>query len=179
MTSATLTPTDAWRRPFTLGATVPVVWLLVAGVTDPQGGVLREVGALGLPLATALTAGFFGLVALFCRDLGRVLELLPPSLRTASPSSVWWMMALPLNFVEDFFIVANVSTSLERAGLERFAARGWALGWCSAQLVSLLPGTLGRIAGVVAVPIWVVHWLSVRRAIDHLSRHHPAFGGRP
>lgn len=161
-------PDRQWRWPFKVVATVPIVWLLVEGARADEGGVLREVEALGPPLALALTVGFFAAVAFFCRDLQRVLELLPREARVSSPKSVWLMMVLPFNFVEDFFIVSDVSQALERGGFERFAARSWAFGWCSAQLVSLLPGTLGKLGSLVALPLWAVHWVSLRAALREL-----------
>lgn len=168
-----MTASPRWKWPFKLLATVPVVWLLVLGLRSGDGGVLRDVAALGVPLAVLAGACFFALVALFCRDLQRVLELLPAEARVASPRSVWWMMVLPLNFVEDFFIVANVASSLERGGLRRFAARGWGFGWCAAQLVSLLPGVTGELGSVVAVPLWGLHWWSVRSALGELRSRSP------
>ncbi|MBL8744626.1 MAG: hypothetical protein JNK04_26135, partial [Myxococcales bacterium] len=80
-----------WKWPFKIVATAPVVWLLAHGVQSGSG-VMRDVAALGPALAAALGAGFFGLVALFCRDLQRILALLPADARVAAPRSVWWMM---------------------------------------------------------------------------------------
>jgi hypothetical protein len=137
-----------------IGLTVPVVWLLVISGRD---GLLRELERFGLPLA----AVFLALVALFCRDLETTLRL------TAAPRprSVWWMFAMPFNFVEDFFIVDTVSTALEQTG--RFANSGRWLGWvwCAAQICALAPHQLvSAAASGLALVTWALHWRTVRRA---------------
>jgi hypothetical protein len=38
------------------------------------------------------------------------------------------------------------------------------LGWCAAQIFSLLPNEIGSVAGVVALPLWIIHWRLIRRA---------------
>lgn len=160
---------NRWRWPFKLGATIPVVWLIVSGATSPEGGVLGEVGALGVRTATALGVALLVSVAFFCRDLERLLTLLPESARAMTPKSVWWMMVIPFNFVEDFFIVADVTQSLEQAGLARHASKGWAFGWCTAQIASLLPGPVGQLSSLVTTIAWIAHWAMVRQAIRELS----------
>lgn len=134
------------------------------------GGVFSDVERLGVYGSLALASGFLTLIFLYCRDLERTLSMVRPSARKASPKSVWFMFLLPYNFVEDFFIVANVAGSLRQeaqhsAVLQTFKGFGlWSgLGWCAAQIVSLLPHELGSIAGVAALPLWIVHWRLVRR----------------
>ncbi|APD13607.1 hypothetical protein RO07_01965 [Pandoraea pulmonicola] len=98
------------------------------------------------------------------------LTLVSETARTAAPNSVWWMFLLPYNFIEDFFIISHVSKSLEResrthpalAGLRSFGrASGW--GWCSAQVISLIPTVLGSWAGGLALVLWLWHWGFIRR----------------
>jgi hypothetical protein len=81
------------------------------------------------------------------------------------------MFLLPYNFIEDFFIVANVSGSLKAEAaaspaLPRFRSFGMisGIGWCAAQIISLVPNQLGSIAGIVAIVLWAWHWAFIRRA---------------
>jgi hypothetical protein len=147
---------------------------------EPVGGVFAELQLFGTAGAVAAATVFLLLVALYARDLSRTLQLVAPASRTASPASVWWMFLLPYNFIEDFFIVANVARSLEReaaqnAALARFRSFGMrsGIGWCAAQLVSLVPNEIGSAAGAVAVVAWGWHWAFIRRALHALSAASP------
>jgi hypothetical protein len=148
-----------------------VVGLLALPLWFPGAGdgILGEVAAVGPIGAVIATAVFFSLVALYCRSLQRILSLVKPEARAASPRSVWLMFAIPYNFVEDFFIVSNVGRSLRSDG--RFGVRRsqwWlALGftWAALQIVSLLPGDVGLVGGGLALAAWGVHWVSTVRAI--------------
>jgi hypothetical protein len=161
------------------------VVLLSYPLWAPQwgAGILGEIA--GQPIVASLTvlAAFFGLVALYCRALQQTLKLVRPDARTASPASVWWMFAIPHNFVEDFFIVQRVVASLAAearvpAGeLKRWSAFGY--GWCGLQILSLLPGAAGYAGGAVALPMWAAHWamtvrinrrLASRTAAEDLAR---------
>ena len=69
--------------------TRPIVALLVWPFYDPrvQGGVFHDLQVLG-PVGFALTAlGFFALVYFYCRDLSRVVQLVSPAARAATPRS--------------------------------------------------------------------------------------------
>lgn len=152
--------------------TVPVAYALAYPFLYPAtgGGVLNDVERLGVRGSLALAGVFLGLIFLYCRDLQRSLLLVRPAARKASPRSVWLMFLIPYNFVEDFFIVANVAGSLKReaqhnAALQPFKGFGlWTgLGWCAAQIVSLFPNEIGSVAGAVALPLWLVHWWRIRR----------------
>jgi len=51
-------------------------------------------------------------------------------------------------------------------------------GWCSAQIVSLIPHEVGSLAGVLALLAWVIHWRFIRNANRLLSESlqaNPAF----
>lgn len=137
---------------------------------DASGGILAELqffGPVGSLLAIAV---FLLLVFFYARDLINTLQLVAPASRKASPNSVWWMFVLPYNFIEDFFIIANVAKSLEAEAVSNPALGGFGsygmksgLGWCSAQVLSLIPHLLGSIAGLVAIFCWVWHWRFIRR----------------
>lgn len=157
--------------------TVPVAYLLAYPLVRPESGagVLDEVARVGSVGAMAIVALFLVLVFLYCRDLQHVLARLRPESRTATPRSVWLMFLIPYNFVEDFFIVHNVARSVQNEkavhpALKTLPGGGWVagFGWCAAQIVSLIPTTLGTVGSVIAVPFWVYHWYWVRRAIGLL-----------
>jgi hypothetical protein len=105
--------------------------------------------------------------------LHRTLTLLQPDARTVAPASVWWMFAIPYNFIEDFFIIHNVAASMAGdagiAGrdLKRWSALGY--GWCALQILSLLPGAAGFSGGVLAVSLWAAHWLMTVRINRRLA----------
>ncbi|PSB56589.1 hypothetical protein [Chamaesiphon polymorphus] len=151
--------------------TIPVAYALTYPFLHPTvaGGVLKEVTMLGGGGIT-IAIGFLILVFLYCRDLQLSLSLVSPAARQAEPNSVWLMFLFPYNFVEDFFIIANVAGSLRieaerNSKLQSFKSFGLVtgLGWCTAQIVSLLPNTVGSVAGMLALPVWIVHWNLIRR----------------
>ncbi len=136
-----------------------------------SGGILGELKIFGLTGTIVAMALFFGLVVLYARDLMRILQRVSTSSRKAEPKSVWFMLLLPYNFIEDFFIVSGVARSLEaeaqvNPGLRRFKSfgriSGW--GWCIAQIISLIPNELGSAAGIVAIGCWIWHWVFIRNA---------------
>lgn len=134
-------------------------------------GLAQELAVLGVAGAVTLGIVFFLLVALYANDLRSILALVAPESRKAKPHSVWWMLVLPYNFIEDFFIIHAVSESLRHeasgnvklAGLKSFGAFT-GLGWCMAQICSLIPNQLGSLFSLVALVLWVVHWRFIRKA---------------
>lgn len=146
----------------TIVLTAPVLALLTQPLWAPQwgAGILGEVAALGPLWATIAIAGFFGAVALYCSVLHRIARSLPETAAGPRPRSVWLMFAIPFNFVEDFFIVCELGAALGRARVARASAwRTIGLAWCALQIVSLVPGVAGQSAGVVALAVWVAHWI--------------------
>lgn len=152
--------------------TVPVAVALAYPLVVPgaNAGVFRELALAGPVGAALIGIAFLAAVALYCRDLARSLERVAPESRAATPRSVWLMFAIPYNFVEDFFIVDNVARSLEREARRNGALRSFrtfgrrtGLGWCTAQIVSLVPHEIGSLASLVALVLWVAHWRLIRR----------------
>lgn len=156
--------------------TAAVCALIGWSAMRPDAGFLAEVRTLGPWGAGALATGFLLAVAAYARDLQKVLEAVPERFRTATPKSVWLMFLIPYNFVEDFWIIGNVATSLKAydAAHPGRGGRSWGgvgrfglisgLGWCALQIISLVPHLLGSLAGLLAVPLWLWHWAFVRRA---------------
>lgn len=155
-----------------IALTLPVTYVLVFPLLNPtlHGGVLREVEMLGVGGAMALVLVFLTGVFFYCRDLQRTLVLVRPQARAASPRSVWLMFLIPYNFIEDFFIIINVAKSLREEARHNIALRSLksfgevsGLGWCAAQIVSLLPSQVGSIGALVALILWSIHWRFIRR----------------
>ena len=154
--------------------TAGVCGLIAWSLARPDHGILAELRLLGPQGAGLLAAGFLLAVVAYARDLQHLLQALPPAHRAAPPHSVWFMLLLPWNFVEDFWIVAHVAASLKshagaggrpQAGSGRFGLIS-GLGWCALQILSLVPLPLGSLAGLLALPLWLWHWAYVRRARD-------------
>lgn len=157
--------------------TVGVVALIYWSLSRPDAGILKELSVAGPIGATIIVTAFLLCVFLYCRDLERLLAAIPEHHRAASPKSVWWMFALPYNFIEDFFIVWNIGTSLKATSKENqnlAAVVGHCgffsgLGWCGLQILSLVPNSIGALGGVLAIPLWIWHWAYVRRMRARLT----------
>jgi hypothetical protein len=149
------------------------LWSAPAGQAALNSYV-RAIGAVGL---ATLVAAFLVVVVLYCRTLQRCLSLVGASHRVADPRSVWLMFLIPYNFIEDFFIVNQVASSLRREASENTRLRGfsefgtwWGNGWCAAQLLSLIPGSFGEAAGLSAIVLWARHWHLIARVNRLLAR---------
>jgi hypothetical protein len=151
--------------------TLPIAYLFALPFIKPEinGRVLREVQMLGITGSVIVGLVFLCAIVFYCRDLQTSLSLISPEARVASPRSVWWMFFMPFNFVEDFFIVANVARSIKNEAAKNPALAGlksvglWSgLGWCTAQIISLIPHELGSIGSVFALVFWIVHWRFIR-----------------
>lgn len=141
-----------------------------------RSGVLASLEALGWVSVILIAGVLLIAVAFYCRSLQRCLSFVEPTRRAAEPRSVWYMFLIPYNFIEDFFIIRNVARSLENearlnprlANIKNFGAIS-GYGWCSAQLVSLLPNLVGEIAAVVTLFLWLAHWRFIWRINNLLT----------
>lgn len=139
-------------------------------------GLAKELATLGLEGAILLGLVFFSFVVLYARDLASLLKLISPAHRHASPRSVWWMLVLPYNFIEDFFIIYSVSKSIQSEyeadpNLPMIQVHGaiTGIGWCVAQIGSLLPNDVGSLSGLLAFIFWVIHWRFIRQVMQQLK----------
>lgn len=163
----------------TLGVCALIWWSL----RNPDQGILREISAYGPNVGILLALVFLALVAAYARDLQHLLQAVPRRQRAAAPASVWWMFAIPYNFVEDFFIIGTIATSLRRSEMEYTNLRGAfggygrisGFGWCGLQILSLIPHPIGAAAGLFALPLWAWHWRQVRSARRILLAHQHVF----
>lgn len=157
---------------------IPIAFGLAYPLIHPSEdrGILGEMDRFGTIGSIVVVTVFLALVYAYASDLRTTLKSVNQGSRAAEPNSVWLMFLLPYNFIEDFFIISNVAKSLEAesrinpalSGLRSFG-RISGIGWCLAQVVSLIPNTIGAIAGGVAVFLWVWHWVFVRRANKMLA----------
>jgi hypothetical protein len=157
---------------------IPIAFGLAYPFIHPSedGGVLGEMKMFGPIGGIVVIAVFLALVYAYASDLRTTLKSVNRDSRVAEPNSVWLMFLLPYNFIEDFVIISNVAKSLEAesrvnpalSGLRSFG-RISGIGWCVAQVLSLIPDIVGSIAGAIAVCLWVWHWVFVRRANKMLA----------
>lgn len=134
-----------------------------------KAGALDGILQFGVLPALLIIVLFFGAVALYCRDLQATFELVQPANRCANPKSVWLMFIIPYNIFEDFFIMINVSNSIEKETKEnpklaQLSDSGMITGiaWATAQVLSFVPNEIGQAAGLVGILLWAKHWFFIR-----------------
>lgn len=133
--------------------------------SSDKSGSLELVISLGVWGTTLLIAGFFLAISFYCKALQSCLTMISPQNRKAAPKSVWLMFILPYNFIEDFFIMINISNSLEEeakyntnlTGIKDFGLIT-GISWCIAQILSFIPNIAGEIAGALGLVLWIIHW---------------------
>jgi hypothetical protein len=141
-----------------------------------SGGVLNEINMFGPIGASVIIVAFLLLVFMYAFDLSRCFKLIKPVYRQATPESVWLMFLLPYNFIEDFFIIINLARSLRLESdrnpeLKSLGSYGLisGVGWCTSQILSLIPNNIGSLAGFFAIVFWAWHWSFIRRTNRLLS----------
>ncbi|HLO45199.1 MAG TPA: hypothetical protein VK175_12765 [Leadbetterella sp.] len=154
-----------------------VLWAILPyyenSIENPQIELLKSIG---LWMLAILVSGFLGFVALYCKDIQTCLELINPQNRKMSPKSAWLMFFMPFNFIEDFFIVINLSNSIEAEAkinqkLETIKDFGMVtgIGWCIAQILSFIPNVFGQIVGCLGIILVVFHWIFIKKIIALLK----------
>lgn len=148
-----------------------VAWAVMPYIdSSTNESVLNEIFRIGILPSILIIGAFFIMVGFYCRTLQRCLNLLKPESRKAKPTSVWYMFAIPFNFVEDFFIVINVANSIEEEKktnpkLSRITDFGMVsgIGWSIAQVLSFIPNIVGQIAGLLGMILVIYHWAQIAR----------------
>lgn len=132
--------------------------------------VFENVFSIGLIGSASIIITFFTAIGIYCMDLQRCLELIEPKNRKANPQSVWYMFLMPYNFIEDFFIVINISNSLVAEAKENKKLANCndfgmvtGIGWCIAQILSFVPNSIGQIASILGIILWIIHWRFIRK----------------
>jgi hypothetical protein len=163
-----------WAR--VVGTLVTTVAILMPLVAQGAEGVIASVRSTGLALSLAVVVGFFAAVAWYCVSLQHCLEAVAPSNRTLKPTRVWLMYVPFYNITEDFFIIHALTRSLQNEARTNERLRGIryfgsisGFGWCVGQVLSLIPTTLGEVASLMALVLWGIHWVEVRRMLQRLS----------
>lgn len=149
--------------------------VLIAGIypywgNTSKSGVLEPILEFGIFPSAVLIVVFFTAIGFYCKALQTTLELVQPQNRKASPRSVWFMFLLPYNFIEDFFIVINISRSLEREAetnpdfcRDRDFGMITGIGWAIAQIMSFIPNIVGQLSGALGVILWIWHWVFIHK----------------
>jgi hypothetical protein len=163
---------------FKIMLSVPIGIGLVYPFMYPEasGGMLGELKIFGPFGSIIVLLVFLVLVYFYALDLMRSLRLVSLASRKIEANSVWFMFLLPYNFIEDFFIVYGVAKSLKAEAvvnpkLATFKSFGMisGVGWCIAQIISLIPNQVGSIAGFIAIGFWIWHWIFIRHVNRHLN----------
>ena len=154
-----------------------VAWVAMPYINDSENeSILNEVFRIGVLPSVLIMGSFFVMVGFYCRTLQRCLDLLKPESRKAKPKSVWYMFAIPFNFVEDFFIVINVANSIEEEkrtnpklnGVTDFGMVS-GIGWSIAQVLSFIPNVVGQVAGLVGMILVIYHWMQIAKINKAIS----------
>lgn len=148
-----------------------VYWAALPFLDSTNGtGMLNEIYRIGIFPSVLIMVAFFVMVAFYCRTLQKCLSLIKSGNRKATPTSVWYMFAIPFNFVEDFFIVINLANSLEteKASNEKLKnvtdfGMVSGIGWCLAQILSFIPNIVGQIASLLGMILVIYHWILINK----------------
>ena len=154
-----------------------VTWVFSMSTSDDSMGILKEVAQLGWFGSLFMLFILCVLVAFYCKDLQSTLEGIDHKYRQAQPKSVWLMFLIPYNFIEDFFIIRNVSRSIEFQAehldtLRRFNSYGVysGIGWCCTQILSFLPGYWGLTFSLLTIVLWIYHWRLIKEIKSVLNK---------
>ena len=153
------------KRYYLLGIKIVLTLCFTLLFVISPNSLTTEVNTLGFVNAIIVMIIFFILVAFYCRTLQKTLTLIEHSHRKCAPRSVWLMFFIPYNFIEDFFIIYNVSISIKHQAINNEKLNSYSyyslyvgLGSCAAQILSIAPGHYGQIATLIALVLWIVHW---------------------
>lgn len=154
-----------------------LAWAIYPYISNTsEESVLAEIFKIGIVPSILIMGSFFVMVAFYCRTLQKCLALIKPENRKAEPKSVWYMFAIPFNFVEDFFIVINIANSLDaekksNSKLNTVSDFGIVsgIGWSIAQILSFIPNIVGQIAGLIGMILVIYHWKQISKINTLLS----------
>ncbi len=141
-----------------------------------NNGILSSLGTMDWIVTSAIVITFIVGVAIYCRSLQKCLSLVQPSCQAMKPKMVWLMFVPFYNIVEDFFIIQNVTLSIEQEARtnERLKAinnfgRLSGFGWCIAQVAALFPSLIGEAASFIALFFWIAHWRLIEKVNNLLT----------
>jgi hypothetical protein len=149
-----------------LTTTILVIYVqYILSVPKLRDVLLAEFYLLGLPLTLLAIVLLFVGVGIYCRSLQHCLGLLEEKNRAIAPKAVWYMFLIPFNFVEDFFIVHQLSNSIQTEAkinpklqhLTSFGAKT-GLSWCIFQILCFVPNEIGKVSALLTLILWFSHW---------------------
>jgi hypothetical protein len=154
-----------------------VAWAVLPYIDNSSNeSVLGEIFKVGVLPSILIIGAFFIMVAFYCRTLQKCLTLIKPENRKAMPKSVWYMFAVPFNFVEDFFIVINIASSIEEEKKSNIKLKDISdfgtvsgIGWSISQVLSFIPNIVGQMAGLLGMILVIYHWTQIARINRQLA----------
>lgn len=154
-----------------------VAWAVLPYIDNSSNeSVLGEVFKVGVLPSILIIGAFFIMVAFYCRTLQKCLTLIKPENRKAVPKSVWYMFAIPFNFVEDFFIVIHIASSIEEEKKSNIKLKDISdfgmvsgIGWSISQVLSFIPNIVGQMAGLLGMILVIYHWTQIARINGQLA----------
>lgn len=137
-------------------------------IPTDQDSILSEIYKIGVLPSIIIMFSFFVMVGFYCKTLQRCLTLVKPENRKAKPTSVWYMFAIPFNFIEDFFIIINLANSIEEEKKSNIKLKSISdfgmisgIGWSIAQVLSFIPNVVGQLAGLLGMILVIYHWFLI------------------
>jgi hypothetical protein len=154
-----------------------VAWALLPFINNNEKeSTLGEILKIGIAKSVLIIVVFFIMVAFYCQTLQTCLTLIKQENRKCEPKSVWYMFAIPFNFVEDFFIVIDLANSIEAEKKTNSKLKGLTdfgmvsgIGWSIAQVLSFIPNIIGQIAGLMGMILVIYHWVHIWKINKLLS----------
>lgn len=171
-------PEGSAHLPLKLALSTPVAAAMLYPFATPEGraGVLASLTSLGWLNFGAILAAFLIGIALYCMTLQRFLARAAPENRAMAPRGVWLMFVPFYNIIEDFFIIRGVTETLRREAATNSAlaeTRSFGAfsgyGWCVAQVVALIPNRIGEGAALIALLLWLWHWVLIWRITRRMA----------
>ena len=155
-----------------------VAWAILPYIDKSSSeSALGEIFKVGIVPTILIISSFFVFVGFYCVTLQKCLTLIKPENRKAKPKSVWYMFAIPFNFIEDFFIVIDIANSIEEEKKTNTNLKGISdfgmvsgIGWSIAQVLSFIPNIIGQIAGLVGMILVIYHWLQIAKINKFLTK---------
>lgn len=139
------------------------------------------VGIIGMVFIVILTIILLSLIPtiFYLLTLQKAFNRCQPSNRAMEPGLVWLQLIPLFNIVWHFFIVINLSDSLEREfaqrGLPTEPAPGKSLGlaMCILNVCTIIP-YLAALAGLAGLICWIVYWVKIADYSSRLANSTPS-----
>lgn len=148
--------------------TICALYPIIYSTESPK--IIESIISIGIGTSIIVFLVFFTAIGFYCKSLQKILELIAPENRKINPKSVWYMFLMPYNFIEDFFIIINISNSIEQEAknnkkieMQKDFGMTTGISWCIAQILSFIPNYTGQIASIVGLVLWIIHWRFINK----------------